>query len=338
MKRTDLPRPEDLSCLVDLHLHLDGALSPASVRALAAAQDIPVPADETELLKLIRVGKDCRSLNDFLTKFAFPCSLLQTAGALTAAVRTLLCELKEQGVMYAEIRFAPQLSTEKGLSQSEVVEAAVAGLADAPIPAQLILCCMLGAKEEVNRETVLTAGRYLGKGVCALDIAGAEALYPLDGYAGLFSLARSLRVPSTIHAGEAAGADNIRTALRFGASRIGHGVRAGEDPALVRELARRGIPLEMCPTSNLCTAVLSDLADYPLRAFTEAGVCVTVNTDDPSIEGTTLREEYRALIDSLGLTRGEVTRLLCNAVDASFAPGKLKRRMKRQVRAALKAV
>lgn len=337
MKRTDLPRPESLDCLVDLHLHLDGALSPASVRALAAMQGMDVPEDEAGLLSLIRVGKDCRSLNDFLTKFAFPCSLLQTADALTAAVRMLLCELKEQGVMYTEIRFAPQLSTGKGLTQSEVVGAAAAGLADAPIPAQLILCCMRGADEAVNRETVLTARQYLGRGVCALDIAGAEALYPTDGYAELFGLARRLRVPFTIHAGEAAGPDSVRTALAFGARRIGHGVRAGEDPALIRTLARRRVPLEMCPTSNLCTCVLSDPAAYPLRAYMEAGVRVTVNTDDPSIEGTTLREEYRAMIDSLGLTRREVDRLLHNAVRASFAPRGLKLKMHKRIRETMRS-
>ena len=159
----------------------------------------------------------------------------------------------------------------------------------------------------------------------------------MDGYEALFGLARRLRVPFTIHAGEAAGPDSVRKALALGARRIGHGVRAGEDPALLTSLARRRTPLEMCPTSNLCTCVLSDLADYPLRAYMEAGLCVTVNTDDPSIEGTTLREEYRALIDRLGLTRGEVTRLLHNAVRASFAPPALRLRMHKRIRSALKA-
>ena len=338
MRKRDLPpRPEDLDCLVDLHLHLDGALSPANVRALAAMQGIPVPSDEDELLRLLRVDENCHSLNDFLTKFAFPCSLLQTADGLRTAVRNLLCEINEQGVAYAEVRFAPQLSTEKGLSQDNAVEAALAGIAESGVPAQLILCCMRGADPKVNRETVKTAKKYLGRGVCALDLAGAEALFPNADYAELFAEARRLGVPFTLHAGEADGPDSVRAALDMGACRIGHGVRAYEDPDLPALLAGRGIPLELCPTSNLCTEVFPDLSAYPLRALMDAGVTVTVNTDDPSIEGTTLRTEYRRLIETFALTRPEVRRLLNDAIRASFAPADLKKRLLARVREALRA-
>ena len=337
MRKRDVPpRPEDLDCLVDLHLHLDGALSPASVRELAAMQRIPVPAKEDELLRLLRVDENCHDLNDFLTKFAFPCSLLQTADGLRTAVRNLLCECRAQGVAYAEVRFAPQLSTEKGLTQSDAVEAALAGIAESGVPAQLILCCMRGADAAANRETVRTARTYLGRGVCALDLAGAEALFPNADYAELFAEAKAAGVPFTLHAGEAAGPDSVYTALDMGACRIGHGVRSCEDPALLLRLADRKVPLELCPTSNLCTEVFPDLSAYPLRLLMAAGVTVTVNTDDPSIEGTTLRTEYRKLIDTFALTKPEVRRLLNDAIRASFAPDKLKKELLGRVRQALK--
>lgn len=311
-------RLEKLNCFADLHLHLDGAISLRSARMLAERQKIALPESDAELLALLRVPDGCTDLNMFLSCFDFPCSLLQTAEGIRLAVANLLDELAEQGVMYAELRFAPQKSTDCGLTQEEAVQAALAGIHG--IPAKLILCCMRGEDNRAeNEETIRLAAKYLGKGVAAADLAGAEALFPTRDFADLFALARELGVPFTIHAGEADGAESVRTALAFGASRIGHGVRAEEDPALVKELAERQIPLEMCPTSNLDTATVHDLRDWPLRRYLEVGVPVTINTDDPGIVGTTLREEYRKLISAFDLRDAEVRMLLENGVRASFA-------------------
>ena len=321
--------------MIDLHLHLDGALSLDSVRELADMQHIAVPDDDAELLRLMRVGPDCRNLGEFLEKFAFPCSLLQTKAGLTRAVSTLCAELKSQGLVYAEIRFAPAKSCEKGMSQEDAVLAALDGLREAgkSFAANLILCCMRGASELENTETVRLAHKYLGQGVCAADLAGAEALFPNGDYAEVFALARRLGVPFEIHAGEADGPSSVWSALELGAARIGHGVRGAEDPLLLKQLSDNQVPLMLCPTSNVQTCVFADVADMPVRALMDAGVKITINTDDPSIEGTDLRSEWKKIINAFRLTPGEVEGIMLNCVDASFASAELKAALRSKVSA-----
>ncbi len=194
-----------LTCLTDLHLHLDGAISIESAKELARLQGIEIPMADEEIEKLMRVSDDCRDLNEFLEKFDFPCSLLMTEIGIRTAVHNLLSELEKDGVMYAEIRFAPQLSTGKGLTQEMAVKAAIDGMKDAKIPANLILCCMRGTdNKEANIETVNVAEKYYGKGVCAIDLAGAEAMFPTKDFSDIFQLADSKGMQFTIHAGEAA--------------------------------------------------------------------------------------------------------------------------------------
>lgn len=311
--------------LIDLHLHLDGSLSVASVRQLAAMADIAVPENDGELLEMLQVGRDCRDLNEYLEKFDFPCSLMQSGEAITAAVYNLLEELKGQGLLYGEIRFAPQLHTRKGLSQHQVVAAAVAGLEQSDFRANLILCCMRGRdNREANLRTVQVAAEFLGRGVCALDLAGAEALFPTEDFRELFRTANEMGIPLTIHAGEAAGPESIWTALECGARRIGHGVRCLEDPALTAHLAQRGIPLEICPTSNLNTSIFPDLPSYPLRKLMDAGVKVTVNTDNMTVSGVTLRQELERLAETFHLTGEEIRGLLHNSAEAIFGSEDIK--------------
>ena len=306
--------------LIDFHLHLDGSLSLASVRELAAMQDIPVDTEDAALLKRLQVNPGCRDLNEYLEKFDFPCSLLQTAGALTKCVSNLRRELAEQGLLYAEIRFAPQFHLGQGLTQDQVVAAAVAGLNGEGVKANLILCCMRGVgNHDKNLETVRVAKKYLGKGVCAVDLAGAEALFPTADFEDLFRLAARKGVPYTIHAGEADGCGSVRTALSFGTGRVGHGVRSTEEPALVRHLAAEGVTLELCPTSNLNTSIFEKLADYPLMELMSVGVRVTVNTDNMTVSGVTLESEMEKLAQTFPLTEAHFKALARNAANASFA-------------------
>lgn len=318
--------------LIDLHLHLDGSLSITSARQLAALQKIDIPEQEEELRALLSVEDDCPNLNVYLDKFAFPCMLLQTKEAISLAVENLLRELYEQGVMYAEIRFAPQKHTEKGLSQSEVIKAAIDGMRFAPIPAGLILCCMRGEDtEEQNLETICLAKQYIGQGVVAVDLAGAEALFPTEDYAVVFAMAKELGIPYTIHAGEAAGPQSIRMALDLGAARIGHGVRVTEDVALMERIVKEGIPLECCPTSNLQTQVYADISEYPIRTFLESGVKFTINTDNTAVSATSLQEEWKKVITAFSLTKEEVKQILLYSVEAAFADEALKEQMRKNI-------
>ena len=264
-------------------------------------------------------------MNEYLEKFAFPGSLLQTKEGISTAVYKLAEELKEQGLLYAEIRFVPQKHMEQGLSQEEVVEAAIDGMKKSDLKAQLILCCMRGNdNHEENLETVQVAGNYLGKGVCAVDLAGAEALFPTDNFEDLFVLAKELNIPYTIHAGEASGPSSVYKALEFGAKRIGHGVRSIEDFELMKKLTDEKIYLEFCLTSNLNTRIFEKIEEYPIREFLDAGVKITVNTDNMAVSNTTLKEEYALLIETFHLNEKEVKQIVNNSIEASFADDETK--------------
>ena len=321
-----------LDCYVDLHLHLDGSLSLNMVKELAKVQEMELPYSDDEILQLLQVEEGCNSLDDYLTKFVFPNSFLQTEEGIFTAVKMLGQELKEQGVMYAEVRFAPQKHCKLGLTQGEVVCAAIEGAQKSPIPLKLILCCMRGSDNYVeNVETIYNVVSSVDHNVVAADLAGAEALFPTSGFGELFSMAKELNVPFTIHAGEASGPESIYKALEYGAKRIGHGVRATEDSKLVERLAKEGIVLECCPTSNLNTAIFKSLSDFPYREFMDSGVKFTINTDNMSVSNTTIKNEFKKLNDVFGLTKGEVRKLILNAIDASFAEDDLKESLREQV-------
>ena len=304
--------------LIDLHLHLDGSMSLECARSLAKKQGIALP-DDDELLSRLRVSEDCRDLNEYLERFELPLSLLQTAEAVSESVEHLCNELAQEGLIYAEIRFAPQLHLQKGLTQEDVVIAAIDGLSRGKLDASLILCCMRGTdNREANIETVRLTQKYLGKGVCAVDLAGAEALFPNENFVDVIEYVRSLSLPMTLHAGEALGADSVSSAIELGANRIGHGVRSIENPQILKSLAEKKIPLELCPTSNLNTRVFDELSEYPIRTFLNAGIVITVNTDNTSVSSTSLANEYQKLADTFSLTEDELQVLALNSAYATF--------------------
>ena len=321
--------------LIDLHLHLDGSLPHRAVRALAAREDVRLPTDDGALAARLAAPPDCRDLNDYLSKFELPCALLQTGEALALASEMLAEDLRAEGLLYAEIRFAPSKHTARGLSQEGTLRAVLEGLSRVPLDTRLILCCMRGACEGENTETLRLAASYLGRGVVAADLAGAEALYANEAHAMLFALARALSLPMTVHAGEAAGHQSVESALAFGACRIGHGVRAIESDTLVQTLAARRIPLEICPTSNVQTHAVPSLAAHPLPHFLRAGVCVTVNTDNRTVSRTTLAKEYARIAEAFALDSTALAHLALNAAEASLAENALKRKLHDAVRARL---
>ncbi|OOR98241.1 adenosine deaminase [Haemophilus paracuniculus] len=324
--------------LIDLHLHLDGSLSPEWILTTARQQNIPLPADNVaDLLRHIAAPQDCTSLNDYLQCFAIPVRMLQTAENLASATADLVKRLDASGLIYAEIRFAPQLHTQQGLTQRQAVEAVLAGVQQtlphtAMFGVNVILCCMRGEHNQAeNVQTVQLAKDFLGKGVVATDLAGAEAIYPTAQFASLFELANQLGVPFTLHAGEADGAESVKSALDFGAKRIGHGVRASEDPNLLARLKAEKTTLEMCPCSNLQTKTVRLLADYPLRHFLQQGIKATLNTDNMTVSQTTLASEFRLLSQGYVLTHPEAKQLLTNAIDGAFLSEQEKRELRERV-------
>lgn len=325
-------------CYIDLHAHLDGSVTVDIAKKLAALQNIALPTDDDEeLLALLSVPDSCESLNDFLQCFDLPGRLMQTPEGLQNAVTLVLENMARDGVIYAELRFAPQFHTLGGMTQEEAVRAAVAGLKAAPIPANLILCCMRGeGNDKANEETLTLAKKYLVKdhGVTAMDLAGAEALFSTDNYRGLFEKAKALGIPYTIHAGEADGPESVCAAIKTGTRRIGHGVRSMEDEQVVNLIREKEITLEMCPTSNRQTHAIPDMKQYPLVRFLERGIRVTVNTDDMGIERTCLSGEFAYLEREFGLTGEQKKKLLLNAADAVFAGEETKQMLREKIQAA----
>lgn len=313
--------------MIDLHLHLDGSLTPDMVINLAALQGISLPVkDRGELKKMLSVPKDCSSLNEYLKCFDLPLSLLQRKDAITLSVKLLLEHLSSINYEYCEIRFAPQLHLQQGLSQSEVVEAALLGLReykkehpDSALDVGFILCMMRGdTNQKENSETIEVAKHFLKKGVVALDLAGAEGLFPTKNYAKEFQKAREYGIPFTIHAGEADGAESVRIAILFGAKRIGHGIRARENPEVMKLLKEKKIYLELCPSSNLQTKAVNSIKEYPIREFLDYGILLTINSDNLMVSDTDVIREFELLQKEFGLTDEEKIQLIENSRNARF--------------------
>lgn len=313
--------------MTDLHLHFDGSIPLLTLqRIFERQQGVYYTIDE--LREIVEAPRQCPSLNEYLECFTPVLALLQTPDAIEEGIYDLHRALQRQRVDYAEIRFAPSLFTYGGFTQAEMTEAALFGRMhymqehEDVLETNFILCAMRGEgikNMQDNFETVRVAAKFARAGVVALDLAGDEALYPTSNFIDVFELARKRGVPYTIHAGEAAGPKSVWEALEMGASRIGHGIRSLEDPNLMRELSRRQIPLELCPSSNLDTKVVQSLSNYPIRQFLAYEIPITINTDNMTVSHTTLQREYDILQEALGLTQEEIDQLKRNAYKARFA-------------------
>lgn len=311
--------------MYELHLHMDGAVRPQTALELGKELGLDFGAATVEeMTAKMAVPADCTDLTEYLKTFEIPVALCRFPKALTRIAREVVEDQAKLGHSYVELRFAPQQSVSPLLTQAAAIEATVEGIRQGmeehpTIRVGLILCCMRGAdNHEENMETIRLTAQYLGDVVCAADLAGAEALFPTADFAAEFALARELGIPYTIHAGEADGPESIRAALAMGAKRIGHGIHAVEDEALIARLAEEGVTLEICPTSNLQTRVVEDLRDYPLRKLFDAGVRVTLNTDNPTVSGTTLPREIALMQELLGFTDEEIATMQRYAREAAF--------------------
>lgn len=311
---------------VDLHLHLDGCILPETLLELARAQQHTLPAYTPETLRpYMEVEGQCDDLKHYLERFKLVLPLLQTGEALERTAYECVQQAAADRGMYIEVRFAPHLHTERGLTPSQAIGHVIAGLQrgerDFGVRAQTIAICMRHHSEALNLEVIEAAAPYLGRGLCAVDLAGDEAGFPPHLFRRVFARAAELGLPATIHAGEAGGPDNIREAIHgLGAVRIGHGVRLREDPALLAELHSLQLPLEMCPVSNIQTRAVAEWSDYPIRDYLEQGLFVTVNTDNPTVSGTTMTREYSELAARFGFRPDEIAALILSSIEAAWLP------------------
>lgn len=249
-----------------------------------------------------------------------------------------ISDLEKDNVCYAEIRFAPQAHLLKGLTQEETVIACIDGVNKAKelykdITVQLILCMMCDdiGDSEVNLETARLAAKYYGQGVCALDLAGVEGLVPYSNYEKCFSIVKEKNVPVTLHAGESGPASNVHDALKVGADRIGHGGHALDDPEVIQELLDKKVVLEQCVTSNIQCHNQPSYDLHAIRPLFDAGIKVTVNTDNRSLSGTTLQKEIDKLKKYMHFTDEEIHQMMLYAVDGAFTSEEEKERLRKLV-------
>ena len=304
---------------IDLHCHLDGSLPLDSVRKITGRE---VAAEE------LQAEDQCRDLAEYLKKFDIPIACLKTAEALKTAAREFLLDAAKENICYIETRFAPLHSAGEGLSASQAVEAVLEGLAEAEkichVRYGLILCAMRHHRQEDSLAMLKECREFLGEGVCAADLAGDEASWPMKNYREMFREVKKMGYSFTIHAGECGNAENIKDAVECGASRIGHGIAMRGRPDIQKLCASRRIGIEMCPISNLQTRAASSPEDYPLREFMDAGLLVTLNTDNRTVSRTSITREMEFARNCCGVTEEELVRLQENAVDAAFADDAVK--------------
>ncbi|HSN86522.1 MAG TPA: adenosine deaminase [Thermoanaerobaculia bacterium] len=310
--------------LVELHRHLDGNVRLETVLDLGRKHGVDLPAWTLEGLRpYVQVDGREPSLMDFIAKFEMLRRVMADYDAVRRIVRENLEDAVREEIDYIELRFSPRFMAEyHGLDTFGVAEAACDALQEAtdlPVKAKLIGIISRHYGPEEGWIELEAAIRCRERGVVALDLAGDEARFPGELFVDHFRKAREAGLHVIAHAGEASGAASVRQAvLGLEAERIGHGIRAIEDPEVLDLLAERGIPLEVCPTSNVHTSTVPDLRSHPLPALLERGLAVTLNTDDPSISGIDLAHEYRVAVEELGLAEDDLRKMQENAVAAAF--------------------
>lgn len=304
---------------LDLHCHLDGSLTQTCLSELSGRQ---VAISE------LQVSEDCQNLAEYLEKFDLPLQYLQTAEGLRKASNAFLLNLKSDNIAYVEVRFAPLLSVNEHLNCKQVMEAVLSGLEEAKrecqIPYNVIACAMRHHSTEESLQMMKDCREFLGQGLCALDLAGNEAAFPMENFRELFAEARRMEYPFTLHAGECGRVENVIESVKAGASRIGHGIALRGNAEAIAYCKAQNVAIEMCPISNMQTKAVQNPADYPIREFLDAGLKVTLNTDNRMVSNSTIAKEMEFVQSNYGVSDDELWKITENAIEASFAKDEVK--------------
>lgn len=323
---------------VILHEHLDGGLRPATIVELSDAVGYDrLPANDPKSLahwfaRAVKTG----GLPAYLSTFEHTVAVLQTAEAIERVACEAVVDLAADGVVLAEVRFAPELNTRGGLTIDDVLEAALAGLARGAAETDVTVGLIVDGMRSGSRtvEAAEAAVRWSAQGVVGYDIAGAEAGHPAIDHLPAFRVARRGDLGLTIHAGEGDGVESIAQAVRdCGADRIGHGVRIVDDidgdrlGDLAREIRDRAIPLEMCPTSNVDTGAVTSIGAHPIDRLLALGFTVTLNCDNRLMSSTGPVTEFRTMVETFGWGLEEFEQVTVAAAEAAFLPAETCRRL-----------
>ena len=317
---------------VELHVHLEGSIRPETVLKIAKRNGVELPAGTVEGL---REWYAFRDFPHFVEVYVAVSKCIRTADDLELVMREFLEGQKAQNILHTEVTYTPTTIEKYGGIPWEGQHAALLramrhGEEELGVTCGLILDIVRG--DPVERATELTEWATGSEGVLALGMAGEESKGTLP-YASCVELAAERSLPWIPHAGETTGPETIRECLKVGTPRrIGHGVRAAEDPLLLAELRDRGIPLEVCPTSNVALGVYPSLAAHPLPTLLDEGVVVTINSDDPPMFGTTLSDEFARCAETFDLDRDILYSLTMNAVNAAIVSDERRAELRTAVR------
>ncbi|WP_437589824.1 adenosine deaminase [Sorangium sp. So ce1000] len=321
----------------DLHVHLDGSLRLETIIELARSNHVELPTYEpAELRRVMNLGQNCGSLVEYLKAFDITLRVLQTEEALHRVAYELAEDAARENVRYMEVRYSPMLHTRLGLRLTSVVEAVLSGLRAARdalgIESNVIVCGIRNISSESSLEMAELAVAYKGRGVVGFDLAGAEYDHPAKHHKAAFQLVRQNNINCTIHAGEAYGPESIAQALHVcGAHRIGHGCRLREDGDLLHYINDHRIPLECCPSSNVQTGAVRDLASHPLKLYQSLGLRVTVNTDNRLVTDTTVSHELWHCHTKMGFGLKDIKATIVAGFKSSFLPFHIKQAYLRRV-------
>lgn len=309
---------------VELNCHLDGSLN----IDLASQWS---KKSKNELKYILTKSSGIKTLSDYLEKFALPIELLQTKVHLKDAAKVLAETMAQENVIYAEIRIAPLSHTAKGLTIDEVIESVLLGLRLSTLKSKLILTMKREASLEENKLIIDTAKKFLNRGVCAVDLAGDESLFPTSTFKELFEYANSEQVPFTISAGETGIYKDIDVALTFGAKRIGYGVAAIKSFRTMEALKNSHIPLEICLSSNIDTGLYDDIKSHPVARLYDSGVPITINTDNRTLSKTDLAHEYYLLDKYFGFTKEDFNKINRIAIKNAFLSDEEKEKLLKEL-------
>lgn len=309
----------------ELHVHLEGSVEPETLRELALAKGRL--RAETEACIAAQASRRFRygSFQEFLRCFKLTVLLLESPADYALATTRLAEQLARQNVRYAEVTFSAGVVLWKQQPLEAIFSAMAAAARECEARLAVRLRWIFDAVRQFGtghaRDVLHWAYAFRAKGVVAFGIGGDEQKGPAELFRSVYAEAGEMGLRLTAHAGETAGPESIRKAVDLlGAERIGHGLTAAQDPGLMELLARRGIPLEVCLSSNVATGLIASARDHPLRQFLDAGVVVTLNSDDPALFGTSLESELALAAAEFHLKRDEVARICRSAIEASFMP------------------
>jgi adenosine deaminase len=330
----------------ELHLHLEGTVQPETVLALAHRNGVELPYQSAGAL---REWFQFRDFDHFIDVYGAISRCLVTSDDFELIAFDLGHELARQNCRYAEVGFTPFFHARKGVPEATFLDGLRRGRERARDELGLEIAWVFDigrglrkGESETHRWADYTVGVAIDSrsdGVVALGLAGPEAGSPPEPFAPYFERARAAGLHSYPHAGEHAGPASVRAALdALGAERIAHGVRAIEDARLVSDIARRGVALDVCPTSNVCLGVSPSLSEHPVPDLLDAGVAITINSDDPPLFSTTLNDEVALLADPFALDLATIDEILLNGVRHSFLPAQNKESLAATHRAELAAL